>query len=486
MRNRWPISTSFRIFMQFIAIFAILLLPVAWVSWFYSEIIWPYYLAMIFVLICFPALIIRLTYSRSELTMRHGFALLVMIWFGLGFLSGLPLWLLGDVSWTDAVFSGVSGLTTTGAEVFSDLTSLPVSFLFYRMWLQFIGGLGVVILALALLPLLGVAHTHHLRADLPGPGKAAQKSVKIAETAFYLWLTYSGLWLVCVLTLWGLGLDFFSAFCESLSIISTGGYSLHVENLGYYQNNAVYIAALGFMVLSSINFNLHFKILFQGDWSGYFQDKELSCYFRMFLLFSFLCALGFFAHSHLPFTFGEMIFAVIAMMTSSGHQISSYQIWPISLIFLLLVLGLVGGCSGSTSGGMKWARVQFFSRDLANAIALVNHPRAVLPQVASSTECQIRAGGMDVVLVRGYLFAFLLTFAVVLGLCLLLGLDFSTAFSAVSACISNTGVGFFGVGDNFSELSDAVKWVLLLTMLVGRIELIAFMVVLSPSYWRSR
>ena len=326
---------------------------------------------------------------------------------------------------------------------------------------------------------------HHMRSDLPGPNKSAVLPGKLSDLASVLWGIYLGLWLFCVGGLWWAGLDLFAAICESFSIVSTGGYGLHTGNLGYYQKPAVYAVSAFFMIVSSLNFGLHYQVVYGGGWSVYFRDSEartyLTCMF--FLLLSILGLLWWGMPSF--FEVGEVVFTTVSLMTSSGQQITHHLGWPVWLVFSWIILGVIGGTSGSTAGGIKWARVQFFFQELTNSLAILHHPRAVLPK-GTGVEQLHGPASVNQVLLRSFLFAFLIFFLLGLVLCLWLGLDFATAFSSVSACISNTGVGFFGVQSGFSSLSVGVKWVMLFLMLVGRIELLALMVVLSPSYWRTQ
>ena len=473
-----------RIFLQLMGLFGVFLLPVAGLSYGVGETFWGYYVGIALVSMLMASLAwLPFFTNLPPLRAQDGFLLLTSIWFGLGMLSALPFWVVADISWVDAWFVGVSGLTTTGAEVLPDVSQLPVSLLFYRVWLQFIGGLGVVILALALLPILGVTHSHSMQADLPGPTKGLQIAPQMVETAQSLWIIYVALWLFCCVSLEAIGLDIFSAVCESFSIVSTGGYGLHNANLGYYNSQAVMVIAMFFMVLSSVNFSLHYRAIMFADWQAFTKNLECRYYILALLLMSGL--FGFFAVSS-PFS-GPLtaIFTVVSLMTSSGHHVVSYEGLSVFIVFVLMLLGLIGGCSGSTSGGLKWARLLFLLREMRAAVSLLLHPRAILPTTVQTGKGSYLQQS-DGVLVRGYLIAFLLTWFLGVGICVYAGLDFATAFSAVIACLSNTGVGFFGVAGSFAWLPDSVKLWLIVVMLVGRIELLAFLVVLSPSYWRMR
>ena len=473
-----------RIFLQLVGLFGFFLLPVAGLSYGVGELFWMRY-AGVALASMLTASLAWLPFFRAlpPLRAQDGFLLLTSIWFGVGVLSALPFLVVADISWVDAWFVGVSGLTTTGAEVLPDLSQLPVSLLFYRVWLQFIGGLGVVVLALALLPILGVTHSHSMQSDLPGPTKGLQIAPQMVETAQSLWIIYVALWLFCCVSLEAVGLDIFSAVCESFSIVSTGGYGLHNANLGYYHNPAVMTIAMLFMVLSSVNFSLHYRAVMCADWQAFIKNIECRYYLLALVLVSAL--FGLFAESS-PFQ-GSLtaVFTVVSLMTSSGQHVVPYEGLSAFPVFVLMLLGLIGGCSGSTSGGMKWARLLFLLREMRAAVSLLLHPRAILPTTVQTGKGSYLQQS-DGVLVRGYLVAFVLIWFIGVGMCLFAGLDFATAFSAVIACLSNTGVGFFGVVGGFAGLPDSVKLLLTVVMLVGRIELLAFLVVLSPSYWRMR
>lgn len=474
----------------FFFFYLVLTLPVLAVSWYFSE---PFSMLLsqhvALMGLCLLALVFMLQrYFRQWLfgIESNQYVIMVMLWFGAAILgAGVFKLYPVDMSWEDAFFASVSGLTTTGLDVFSSLTRLPKSMLFLRMWLQFIGGLGIILMAMTALTTGGFSVGRGVKCDLPGPVVSySRKRPKMTDIARYLWLIYCIAALVCCVSLRTLGLSWYESVCESFSIVSTGGYTLYDAGLSHYQSSGVKIIAILFMFFSGINYLLHYQFFVLREYLGYRSNIEFRSYLVILLSMGglFTSVIWLFGSGVLML---DVIFMVVSMVSSAGFVVSDIQNWPSFLPPLLIFLGLVGGCAGSTSGGIKIIRWQFLVKEGARACQLMRHPRAILPDPAAAVGMLGSSADYQITIMRGffsiYIGYFFFSILVLSGL----GLDFSSAFFAVCASLSNTGV-MLASPASAAGLSGAVKSWLALTMLIGRIEILAFFVILSPSYLMER
>lgn len=422
---------------------------------------------------------------RKELRLRDGFFVVVMFWTVLGAVGSLPLILSPEpaVSVTDAVFESISGLTTTGATVLVGLDELPRSVLFYRQQLQWMGGMGIIVLAVAILPMLGVGGMQLYRAETPGPIKDSKLTPRITETAKALWYIYLGLTVSCALAYWIAGMDVFDAITHSFSTVAIGGFSTHDASMGYFHSPIIEMVAVVFMLLSGANFALHFMAWRSMSLKPYRQDAE----FRTYLLILGVVAVISTVYLYLTAHFGAFgaslhhgIFQTVSIGTTTGFTTSDYHNWPGFLPILLLFTSFIGGCAGSTGGGIKVIRFLLLYKQGVREIKRLVHPNAQIAVKIGRTPLSERV----IEAVWGFFAAYVAMFIVMLLLLMASGLDQVTAFSAVAATINNLGPGLGDVGSNYASLEPFAKWVLCFAMVLGRLEIFTLLILLTPTFWR--
>ncbi|RCX32889.1 TrkH family potassium uptake protein [Thioalbus denitrificans] len=475
-----------RILGLLLMIFSTTMLPSVAVSWWYGDGAAAAFLQG-FALTLATGLVLWLPVSRhrGELRIRDGFLIVVLFWSVLGSFGALPLMLGQDphMSLTDAVFESISGLTTTGATVIVGLDQLPQSILYYRQQLQWLGGMGIIVLAVAILPMLGIGGMQLYRAEMPGPVKDSKLTPRIAETAKALWYIYLGLTVLCALAYWAAGMSLFDAIGHSFSTVAIGGFSTHDASMGHFNSALMEMIAVGFILLSGANFALHFTAWRHRTLSGYWRDPE----FRAYLFILAAAALIATAYLYLSGTFTSFgsalhhgIFQAVSIGTTTGFTTADYFNWPGFLPVMLLFMSFIGGCAASTAGGMKVIRVLLLFRQGAREIRRLIHPTAMIP---------IKIGGkvlpdrvMDAV--WGFFAAYVAAYTLMLLILMATGLDQITAFSAVAACMNNMGPGLGEVGAHYGELNNVAKWVLCFAMLLGRLEVFSILVLLTPAFWR--
>ncbi len=466
-----------------------LALPVLLVSWCFSEPHLGMLAQNIMVMgVCLAVLLLlvhRFFRGRTLLSDGYHYFMLVFLWFGAALLAACIFRMYPHaIGWDDAIFASVSGLTTTGLEVFQKLSRLPASLLFYRMWLQFIGGLGIILMTITAFSSGGFSVTRGVKLDLPGPVVSySKKKPKMSDIARYLWFIYFIATVLCGVSMKVLGLSWFEAFCESLSIVSTGGFSLYDAGVAHYQSVGVKFLMMMFMLFGSINFLLHYQFFVLREYQGYRLSSELRGYLQLLCTMCAFYVVALLIAGTVPFE--DALFMVISLSTSSGYVVGDILSYPGFLPYLLILLGMVGGCAGSTSGGIKMIRLQFFFQEAVRACRLLIHPRVVLPDPASVVGMSGSSVDNQTVVLRGFFSIFIGYFTLSLLVLTGLGLDFQSAFFAICASLSNTGV-FLTASQGAVGLSASVKSWLALTMLIGRIEILAFFVVLSPHYWTER
>ena len=423
--------------------------------------------------------------TRKELGTKDGFLVVTLFWAVLGAAGCLPLLLSSavELSITDAVFESLSGLTTTGATVISGLDSLPKSILFYRQLLQWLGGLGIIVLAMALLPMLGVGGMQLYRAESPGPIKDRKLVPRLAETAKALWYIYFSLTIVCAIAYWIAGMEPFDAISHSLSTVSIGGFSTHDASLAYFENSAVDGVAIIFMFIAGINFALHFTAWQRRTGRQYLLDPEFLFYSFILITISIVTVFVlYFSEVYVSASESVMkgIFQVVSIATTTGFTTADFSSWPLFLPYLLLYAGIIGACAGSTGGGMKMIRILLIFKQGFREVQRLIHPKAIIP---------IKLGGnvvSDRVIeaVWGFFAVYVMAFMVMLLALLATGLDIITAFSAVGACINNLGPGLADVAETYSHLPVMAKWILCFAMLLGRLEVFTLLVLFTPMFWR--
>ncbi len=475
-----------RILGLLLMVFSTTLLPPVAVDLIYGEgFFMPFVEAFGLILLCGLLLFLPFRRHTSELRLRDGFMVVVMFWLVLGSAGGLPLYLsvAMDLSVTDAVFESISGLTTTGATVIMGLDHLPKSILFYRQELQWLGGMGIIVLAVAVLPMLGIGGMQLYRAETPGPVKDNKLTPRITETAKALWYIYLGLTLACMVAYWLAGMDAFDALSHAFSTVAIGGFSTHDASMGYFDNRGIELIAIVFMLLSGINFALHFTVLKQKRLTAYLRDAELRTYLAALGVVSLITVAYLWQtrtfHS-VSDTFIEGLFQVVSIGTTTGFTTQAYYSWPGFLPVLLLYLSFMGGCSGSTGGGIKVIRILLLVKQGARELKRLVHPAgrfAVKIGQKAVPDKVIEA-------VWGFFAAYFAISALMILLLMSTGLDQETAFSAVAACLNNLGPGLGEVALNYAGISDSAKWVLVMAMLLGRLEIFTLLVLFTPEFWR--
>ncbi|AWN14729.1 TrkH family potassium uptake protein [Salinisphaera sp. LB1] len=422
---------------------------------------------------------------QRELKIRDGFLVVVLFWMVLSLFGAIPLWLATrpDMNFTDAAFESVSGLTTTGATVLTGLDTLPHAILFWRVLLHWMGGMGIIVLAVAVLPMLGVGGMQLYRAETPGPIKDAKLTPRIRETAKALWYVYVSLTLFCALLFWAAGTTPFDAISDAFSSIATGGFSNHDLSLGYHDNPIIELAACVSMLIGAISFGMHFSIWRSANLLGYWRDSETRTFLIMVVAATAVTAIVLLVsgtYVDAPDAVIKALFQVLSIGTTTGFTTTDYTIWPSFIPMFLLLGGFIGGCAGSTTGGMKTVRFILLAKQGTREISRLVHPNAEIP---------IKMGGKvipDRVVhaVWGFFSVYVTVFALMFLILLATGLNELTSFSAVAATINNVGPGLGSVASNMAGIPTLAKWVLCLSMLLGRLEVFTLLVILTPAFWR--
>ncbi|MGB5180067.1 MAG: TrkH family potassium uptake protein [Gammaproteobacteria bacterium] len=467
-------------------LFSITLLPPAAVSWLYNDGQLLVFLdGMLAALVLGCLLWLPAMRYKDELRVRDGFLIVVLFWVVLGLAGALPLAfsLRPEMSITDAVFESFSGLTTTGATVITGLDSLPESILFYRQQLQWLGGMGIIVLAVAIMPMLGVGGMQLYRAETPGPLKDNKLTPRITETAKALWYIYVTLTVICAVCFWLAGMSGFDAISHSFSTIAIGGFSTHDKSIGYFQSTSIEMIAVVFMLVAGMNFALHFIAWRSLSLKAYLRDSELKAYLSLLALVTAIIV--FYLYYTDTFIFFDDalyagLFQAVSIGTTTGFTTADYVNWPGFLPVMLLFVSFVGGCAGSTGGGMKVIRF---------VLLLKQGHRETLRLIRPNAQIPVKVGGKPmpdrvISAVWGFFAAYVASFVILMLFLMATGLDQITAFSAVAACMNNLGPGLAGVAENFIGLTDPAKWALSFAMMLGRLEIFTLLILFTGAFWR--
>jgi len=423
---------------------------------------------------------------KGDLRPREGFLIVVLFWIVLASFSAIPLLLLNNpnLSVADAFFESFSGLTTTGATILTKIDGLPHALLFYRQQLQWLGGMGIIVLAVAVLPMLGVGGMQLYRAETPGPVKDSKMTPRIADTAKHLWYIYLGLTIACTLSYWLAGMSFFDAICHAFSTIAIGGFSTHDLSMGYFNSPLINFVCVIFLLIAGVNFALHFAVLHSRSLKNYFYDPEFKVFLSIQLVITLICftvllSTGTFSDGFEAFN--HALFQSVSISTTAGFATTSFSEWPTLLPILLIFSSFIGGCAGSTGGGMKVVRVLLLYLQGLRELNKLVHPRAIFSIKLGNKALPNRV----VEAIWGFFSAYAAVFVVCMLLLLAAGMDDISAFTAVAACLNNLGPGLGEVAANFSNINDFSKWVLIVAMLFGRLEIFTLLVLFTPAFWRS-
>jgi trk system potassium uptake protein TrkH len=424
--------------------------------------------------------------SKKDLRLRDGFLVVASFWTVLGTAGAAPLYFADAVtlSFTDAVFESMSGLTTTGATVLTGLDEMPLSILYYRQQLQWLGGMGIIVLAVAVLPMLGVGGMQLYRAETPGPVKDTKLTPRITETAKALWYVYLAFTISCMLGYRLAGMGWFDALCHAFSTVAIGGFSTHDASIAYFDSAAIDLVAVFFMFVAGINFSLHFFAWRYVSIKHYLQDQEFRAYSFILLAVSaiVIASLFFYRGFGSPVdTVLDGLFQSVSIATTTGFTTDSFALWPAALPALLIFTSFIGGSAGSTAGGIKVIRWLLVYKQGVREIARLVHPNAEIPVKLGTKAVQPRV----VEAVWGFFSVYIIVFGVMLLAMMSTGLDQVTAFSAVAATLNNLGPGLGGVASGFMDLTDAAKWISVAGMLLGRLEIFTLLVLITPTFWRT-
>jgi trk system potassium uptake protein len=475
-----------RILGLLLMMFSLTMLPPVAVSVLYSDQAWLPFVESFAMTLAAGALIwfpVRL--ARKDLRLRDGFLVVASFWTVLGTFGALPLY-LADVpamSFIDALFESMSGLTTTGATVLMGLDSLPKSILWYRQQLQWLGGMGIIVLAVAVLPMLGVGGMQLYRAEMPGPVKDTKLTPRITETAKALWYVYLSFTITCALGYRLAGMDWFDAIGHAFSTVAIGGFSTHDLSMGYFQNNTINLIAVFFMFVAGINFSLHFFAWRFVQIRHYLQDPEFRAYAAMLLVVSTIVIVslswtGVYENGKENFVAG--LFQAVSIATTTGFTTANYALWPGALPVILVFASFIGGSAGSTAGGIKVIRWLLIYKQGMREISRLIHPSAEIPVKLGGSVVPFRV----VDAVWGFFAVYIIVFGLMLVLMMASGLDQITAFSAVAASLNNLGAGIGEVSAGFMDINDAAKWISIVGMLLGRLEIFTLLVLITPVFWR--
>jgi trk system potassium uptake protein TrkH len=421
----------------------------------------------------------------GELRTRDGFIVTVFFWLVLSTFGALPLMLseAPNLTFMDALFESISGLTTTGATVISGLDHLPKSILYYRQQLQWLGGIGIVVIAVAILPMLGVGGMQIYRAETPGPMKDSKLTPRITETANVLFKIYLSLTVVCALAYWAAGMTGFDAISHSFSTVAIGGFSTHDDSIGFFNSDTIMAICTFFMIVSGLNFALHYHVWHNRKLSYYWADPEARMYIYLLLVGMLItCSYLYYSGTYnQEESVSQGMFQLVSIMTTTGFATAEFSNWPTFLPFFLLFLSFFGACAGSTGGGIKIGRMLILAQQGIREIYRLVHPNALLPIKIRNRRIPDRV----VDAIWAFVGVYLAIFYLMVLLLLASGLDYVTAWSATAASLNNLGPGLGAVATNYADLGGFAKSVLCWGMLLGRLEIFTLLVLFTPTFWKN-
>ena len=422
--------------------------------------------------------------KNGDLRTKDGFIITIFFWTVLGFFGSIPFYLtnLEGVSYIDSLFESISGLTTTGATVLVGLDEMPRSLLFYRQLLQWLGGMGIIVLAVAVLPLLGVGGMQLYKAETPGPLKDSKLTPRITETAKALWFVYVLMTISCSFLYKFYGMSWFDAVCHAFSTISIGGFSTHDDNFAFFENSSLRWTAIIFMVISGVNFALHYLAWTKKRLFHYFYDSEVKLYLSLLATTAIITYLTlYFSNNIYDEMIVDSVFQAVSIGTTTGFLTSNYSNWPLFVPIMLLIAAFIGACAGSTGGGIKVIRALILIRQGSSEITKLIHPNAVVTIKFGKKSLDPRVSES----VWGFFAVYVATFLILLMFLLSQSNDFLTAFSAVGATLNNLGPGLGAVSENYKDITDGSKLALCAAMLLGRLEIFTLLLLFTPAFWRN-
>ncbi len=423
---------------------------------------------------------------KGELSIRHGYLLVVAMWTAMPAVATLPLLLvIKGLSFTDAYFETMSGITTTGATVLTGLDVLPPAINLWRHELNWLGGMGIIVLAVAVLPLLGIGGRQLFKAETPGPMKDSALTPRITETARNLWLVYAGITLACILSLKLVGMTWFDAICHAFAAMGLGGFSTHDASVGYFNSPAIEFVLIVFMLVAALNFATHFLAWRGKSLKIYLHDAEAVA--TVTLILGSCLGIGLFlwwqgTYPNFWTALRHASFNLVSMATDCGFASVDFNQWPIFAPLWMLFLSCIAVSSGSTGGGIKMIRTLMLVKQAGREFTKLLHPAVINPLKIGG---QVVANNI-VFAVLGFIFLYFMSVVILTFVLLISGLDFVSSFSAVIACINNAGPGLNQVGPagNYQGLTDFQSWVCIVAMLIGRLEIFTVLILFTPAFWR--
>ena len=422
---------------------------------------------------------------KKDFRLREGVLIVVCFWIVLSLFGTLPFLItdsISKLSFSDAFFESMSGLTTTGATVLSQLDDLPKSILFYRQQLQWLGGMGIIVLAVAVLPLLGVGGMELYHAESSGIAKD-RLTPKLRNTAIALWKIYVSLTVLCAIGYFFSGMSIFDAISHSFSTVAIGGFSTHDGSIGYFNSPAIEMIAMFFMFLAGINFSLHFVAWNNRSLVDYIKDSEFKTYSMVLICSTIIviAALSFNSqYESSSETLRHSLFQTISIATTTGFTSQNFSSWPAAIPVFLIMMSFIGACVGSTGGGIKVVRILVMFRLGMKEIHKFIRPNAQVSVKLNKSSINEKA----LVSVLGFFSLYAISFFLILMLLMFAGLDQVTAYSATAATMNNLGPGLGDVAQNYGLLGEVAKWILSFSMLIGRLEVLTIIAIFHKAFWR--
>jgi trk system potassium uptake protein TrkH len=478
-----PVAHVFALVMMVFAV--TMLAPLVMAVWALDPAVWSFVISALATFALGATLWFATRRFKRELKTRDGLMLVALTWVALPAVAGFPLWHFLPINFTDAYFEAASGLTTTGGTVLSGLESLPRSINLWRHLLSWLGGMGIIVLAVAILPMLGVGGMQIYRAEMPGPMKDSKLTPRIGQTAKLLWAVYAGLTVACIVSLKLAGMNSFDAVCHGFSALSLGGFSTYDDSIGHFNSLAIEMVLTVFQVLAALNFATHFLAWSQRGVRAYFRDAEAKAILSVLAVSCigisvFLYFKG--SYADYPTALRHATFNVVSIAVDSGLRTDDYSRWPIFAPMWMMFLSCIVASSGSTGGGIKMIRTLVLTKQAHRELNQLVHPNMVRP---------LKVGGIVIAnrvvfAVLAFVFLYFMSIVTLIFLQLASGLDFMTSLSAIIACINNAGpgLGLVGPGSNYGVLSDFQTWVCSAAMLLGRLEVFTILVLFTPTLWR--
>ncbi len=474
------------VFAMVMMVFAMTMLaPLVMAVWGLDPALWSFVISALATFVLGALLWLATRRFKRELKTRDGLMLVALTWVALPAVAGFPLWHYLPINFTDAYFEATSGLTTTGGTVLSGLEYLPRSINLWRHLLSWLGGMGIIVLAVAILPMLGVGGMQIYRAEMPGPMKDSKLTPRIGQTAKLLWTVYAGLTLACILSLKAAGMNWFDAVCHGFSALALGGFSTYDASIGHFNSLPIEMVLTVFQLLAGINFATHYLAWSQRGVLAYFKDAEAKAIVGVLSvscvgLAAFLVIKG--SYPDFLTALRHTTFNVVSIAVDSGLHTQDYSRWPIFAPMWMIFLSCIVASSGSTGGGIKMIRTLVLAKQANRELNQLVHPNMVRPLKVGGTVIANRV----VFAVLAFVFLYFMSIVTLIFVQLASGLDFLTSLSAILACINNAGpgLGLVGPAGNYGVLSDFQTWVCSAAMLLGRLEIFTLLVLFTPTLWR--